>query len=201
MNRQTFSFRTTSNSYILALLFVLAIGLAIPPTAQAANLVQNPGFETGDLTDWYLTGDPANMHVGADDPHSGTYAFDGSPTGAAGYLNQDFSGLGNNQYNLQFWVDQRNLNGNLFTVTWDGTQVFQLFNYGSTGYQLVQINGLQGSGGTDTLSFGFIGSGPTSWSLDDVDLEQAGTPEPGSLMLLGTGVLGLAGLARRRLLG
>jgi hypothetical protein len=171
----------------------------VPRAAKAANLVQNPGFETGNLTNWYITGDPANMHVGSDDPHSGTYAFDGSPTGAEGYVNQDFSGLGNNQYDLQFYIDQRNTNGNYFEVQWDGKTIYQLLNSGQTGYQLVQLNGLQASGGTDTLTFGFIGSGQTSWSLDDVDLEQAGTPEPGTLMLLGTGVVSLSGVMRRRL--
>ena len=196
----TQSFRTkTVNSYFIALLFLMAVALMVPRAAKAANLVQNPGFETGNLTNWYITGDPANMHVGSDDPHSGTYAFDGSPTGAEGYVNQDFSGLGNNQYDLQFYIDQRNTNGNYFEVQWDGKTIYQLLNSGQTGYQLVQLNGLQASGGTDTLTFGFIGSGQTSWSLDDVDLEQAGTPEPGTLMLLGTGVVSLSGVMRRRL--
>ena len=201
MNTITRSLNTkTLNTGIVALVLLAAAAFGTR-RANAANLVQNPGFETGDLTHWYLTWDKGNMQVGSDDPHSGTYAFDGGPTGSIGYLNQDFSTLGTNFFNLQFWVDQRNLNGNLFTVQWDGQQVFQLNNYGKTGYQLVQINGLQGSGGTDTLTFGFIGSGPGSWSLDDVDLEQVGTPEPGSLMLLGSGVAGVAGLLRRRLLG
>lgn len=202
MKTQTHSFGIRPvNTSLITLFFVLATAFAVPRTAKAANLVQNPGFETGDLTDWYLTGDPAHMYVGADDPHSGTYAFDGSPTGGAGYLNQDFSGLGNNQYNLQFYLDLRNTGANLFQVQWDGKLVYQLSNYGTTGYQLVQINGLPGSVGTDTLTFGFIGNEQTTWSLDDVDLEQMGTPEPGTLMLLGSGVLGVAGVARRRLFG
>ena len=201
MQGETHSFRIpTVNASFLTLLFLLAAAFVVPRAVMAANLVQNPGFETGDLTNWYVTGDPGNMHVGSDDPHSGAYAFDGSPTGGEGYVNQDFSGLGNNQYNLQFYIDQRNTNGNLFQVLWDGQLIYQLLNSGQTGYHVVQLNGLQASGGTETLSFGFIGSGQTAWSLDDVDLEQVGTPEPGSLVLMGSGVLGLAGVLRRRLL-
>lgn len=201
MKTHIYSFQSKAlNNMLLALSFVLVLVLASPKAAKAANLVQNPGFETGDLTDWYVTGDGANMHVGMDDPHSGTYAFDGSPTGAEGYVNQDFSGLGNNQYNLQFYIDQRNTNGNIFQVLWDGQVVYQLNNYANTGYQLVQINGLQAFGGTGTLSFGFIGSDSASWSLDDADLEQANTPEPGSLVLFGSGIVGVGELVRRRLL-
>jgi hypothetical protein len=197
MHAATQSFQTRKlNTCIIALSFVLTVALIAPRTAKAANLVQNPGFETGNLTDWYLTGDKASMLVDSDDPHSGTYAFDAGPAGGEGYINQDFSTLGKNTFNLSFWIDQRNVRGNFFEALWDGKQIFQLNNSPQTGYQEIQINGLQGSGGTDTLSFGFIGVGPKTWALDDVDLEQ--TPEPGSLILLGTGVVGLAGVMRRR---
>lgn len=198
MQHYTHSLRIrTRNTYIFGIFFALAIGLMSPVAAMANNVVQNPGFETGDLTGWYLTKDKASMLVDSDDPHSGTYAFDAGPAGAEGFINQDFSSLGKNVFNLSFWIDQRNVSGNYFEVLWDGKQVFQLNNSPQTGYQEIQISGLQGSGGTDTLSFGFIGVGPKTWALDDVALEQ--TPEPGSLMLLASGVVGLTGASRRYL--
>jgi hypothetical protein len=111
--------RARNAGLAVTFLVLLATALIAPNAAWAANSVQNPGFESGDLTGWYVSGDGANMLVSSVDPHSGTYAFNGSPTGAEGYLNQDFSTLGNNQYNLSFYVDQTDTNGNLFEVTWD----------------------------------------------------------------------------------
>jgi hypothetical protein len=37
------------------------------------------------------------------------------------------------------------------------------------------------------------------WLMDDFTYNQSATPEPGSLMLLGSGVVGLAGMLRRKL--
>jgi hypothetical protein len=51
------------------------------------------------------------------------------------------------------------------------------------------------------LTFGFkVGDSQSYFGLDDISLTSQ-TPEPGTLMLLGSGVLGLGGLLRRRLLG
>jgi len=43
------------------------------------------------------------------------------------------------------------------------------------------------------------GNGPDSETVDDLSYEDAATPEPGTLVLMGSGILGLAGTLRRKL--
>jgi hypothetical protein len=54
--------------------------------------------------------------------------------------------------------------------------------------------------GSNTLEFVFRDD-PAFWHLDDVVVlnQQTTTPEPGSLMLFGSGIVGLAGVIRRKL--
>lgn len=60
---------------------VLVAGLAIfmSPAGMAANILKNPGFETGDFTGWqasYCCNPDGNFTVTPELPHQGSYAAD-----------------------------------------------------------------------------------------------------------------------------
>jgi len=84
------------------------------------NLVANCGFETGDFTDWTLSGDQTDMEV-LPGGHSGCYsAFLGPPN--FGFAAQDLPTAAGEYYDLSFWL--RNMNApNGFRVFWNGAIV------------------------------------------------------------------------------
>jgi len=43
-----------------------------------------------------------------------------------------------------------------------------------------------------------LSNAPDFYVMDDVTYESGGVPEPGSLVLMGTGLVGLAGYLRRK---
>ena len=52
----------------------------------------------------------------------------------------------------------------------------------------------------DSVTLQFESFGSTSYNVDNIDVTPIATPEPGSIVLLGSGMLGLIAVVRRRLL-
>jgi hypothetical protein len=191
---------------------VLSLALALAAMGSTAfsqdvcqsvsgNLIANCGFETGDFTGWTLTGNTGFTSVSTGYAWSGTYGAQLGPVGSDGFLSQSFfgntitfqyrqdpaywgldsvvvtpfvtCGVGCETYAVSFWLENDGGTPNDFTVIWNGVDV---------GPSLVDAGGF-----AYTNFSGFVDG-------------LAPVPEPGSLFLMGTGVLGLAGLIRRKLL-
>jgi PEP-CTERM motif len=166
----------------------------------AGNLVTNCGFETGNFSGWTQSGNLGFTGVaGGIYADSGNYGAYLGPVGSDGYLTQSIwgntwtfafrqdpsywglddvvvtfagsCGVGCGLYDASFYLYSPGGTPNDFTVFFNGNDVGpDLVNSGAFPY-------------TQYVGFGFQGA----------------TPEPGSLILMGTGLLGLAGVIRRKL--
>ena len=194
------------------MLVAALVAMAVPALAAdvcqgvPGNVIVNCGFETGDFTGWTQGGNTVGQFVysGAPWAYSGNYGAALGPNGSDGYLSQSFYGntltfafrddpygwaldsvavtafvnCGGScmTYQVSFWLANiADANGNTtpndFTVWWNGVDVGpSLVNSPAFGY---------------TQFGGFV---------------DGTAPEPGSLVLLGSGVLGLAGVVRRKLM-
>jgi hypothetical protein len=190
--------------------------------AVAGNLVQNCGFETGSFSGWnnYASNYTA---VDASNPYSGTYAASlGSESIAL--LTQTVTDVTGAYYDLSFQMENEvavDATGTLYP----GTNTFEVdyTNAAGNSFTLGEFTNIAESATFTHYSFNFFGSGtdtlvfiydnvPSYFVLDDVTLVDppppgsaelstiaSATPEPSGLVLLGTGVMALAGLARRSL--
>ena len=202
------------------MLFVMVALLAVfVAQAGATNLIQNGSFQSNDFTDWTI-GTTSNGTWGSGFPvvtgwplggmnsaegQVGEVNFDGTQQG--GTLTQSFMSAGGAATETLLWaaMGSGNADGGEFTMILNGVQIAQ--------YDTGSINGmLNGSlsasaplvAGMNTLQIDvtrrYISTGGTPYQwVTGVNVEGQGVPEPGSFVLMLSGVLGVAGVISRKL--
>ena len=177
----------------------LFVGLPL----QAANIVQNPGFETGDLTNWNFTAAPGtgcstfgvNGTFGSGaNTGSAAAQFGSVCSGAYDTISQDLATTAGTTYTFTFWLASDDGGDNGQQVYWDGNLILNLVNFG----QAYTLYSFTETASSNLTTISFAGYNTPAWnSVDDVSVDaNTAAPEPSTMLLFGAGAAVL--VARRR---
>jgi hypothetical protein len=178
----------------------MVIGLALGTIApsQAANLVANGSFETGDFSGWVQTGNTGFSGVQCPGPGSvpngSCDAFFG-PVGSIGGITQNLNTQANTLYEIDFSFQPDGGTTSHFSALFGGTTLIDLTNPPASAFHAYSFQALSSGGATTTLAFNFRDD-PGFLFLDAVSVQ--GVPEPATLVLVGIGLAGLLSLRRWR---
>ena len=169
----------------VGLLFSVSPSYADICGSIAGNLVVNCGFETGDLTGWTLSGNTSFIGVDGNANSGADAAFMG-PVGSDGFLSQVLATTPGNVYQISVWMANDGGTPSDFSVAWNGTSLLSLTNMPASGYTQFVLPSVVAVG-LDTLRIG-ARNDPAFLYVDDVSVGSV-VPEPGSMLLLGTGLI------------
>ncbi|MBV8831318.1 MAG: carbohydrate binding domain-containing protein [Acidobacteriaceae bacterium] len=179
---------------IITAAVILTFGQAA--LATAANLVSNPGFETGDFSGWtlsgtdYLPGGNDNYYgVDSMDAHNGSYGTYFGPVGGVLNLTQTIATTPGTSYQISFWLAQAPATPptyvNSFAVSFSGANLFTESPAPESNYTQYTFEGTAPSAASQ-LQFSFRND-TGFFSLDDVSVSTSAPsaiPEPATFLLV-----------------
>ena len=178
-------------------LFSIAVSA---PSAIAANIVVNPGFESGFLPGWVVNNNVSPWFIDSI-PNSGTNDI-ANQCGGAGCLDslngaffyQDLPTVIGNTYTLTFWAFVEGAPGQTdeIKVTWGGATALDIVNPAVPDdvYFQYSVSNLLATSSTTRLKF-FGRDDPGILGVDDISVS---TPEPSTLLMISAALLIFAGL-------
>ena len=183
---------------VLILMAMFAV-LVASPSFGAVELVVNGDFEAGS-TGWTTSGGFTGISTGQNHTPSGQYSAYFGAVGGSGfvYQTQDLATSADTTYELKFWLKSDGLTPNYFRASFDGAYVFNQ-TISAQGWTLYSFHVTATS---DYTTLAFSGrNDPGFHYLDDVSVKDvAAVPEPSTLLLLGSGLLGIVAIGRKKII-